>query len=166
VAAWRIVKLKPSNTQAVRDQIEQFEDGIGFEFGGASGQYGDLVDIGDNFVVPAEPGNEEGVPFYVLQCQRSKFEVQSAFTCSWGGEFQEGDFVIGGTYYKKHGTADNTFVFLDRSNVAYVHAHLVRAVKFSMTLASHMVKGGDRVYRMSSETLECIKSVLTEWWDS
>lgn len=83
-----------------------------------------------------------------------------------GGEFQPGDEVIGGTYYKKHGTADNTFVFLDKSHVAYVHAHLVRAVKFSMTLASHVVKGGDPVYRMSSETLECIKSVLTEWWDS
>lgn len=166
VAAWRGVKLRPSNTQSVRDQNEEYEHEVGFESGGISGEYGDLAEIGDNFVVPAEPGNEEGVDFYVMQCQRSKFEVVTPFTCNWGGEFDVGDFVIGGTYYKKHGTADNTFVFLDKSEVAYVHAHLVRAVKFTMTLASHVVKGGDPVYKMLRETLECVESVLAEWWDS
>lgn len=166
VDPWRVVKLKPSNAQAVRDQIQQFEHGEGFEFGGVSGQYGDLVEIGDNFVVPAEPGNEEGVEFYVMQCQRSKFEVEAPFTCTWGGEFDAGDFIIGGTYYKKHGTSDNTFVFLEKSQIAYVHSHLVRAVKFTMTIASHHVKGGDAVYKMSSETLECVRSVLREWWDN
>lgn len=28
----------------------------------------DVLEVGDNFVVPAEQPNEEGVDFYVLQC--------------------------------------------------------------------------------------------------
>ena len=39
----------------------------------------DLLNVGDNFVVPTEIGNEEGVDFYVLQCQIPKFKVVESF---------------------------------------------------------------------------------------
>jgi len=43
-----------------------------------------LLQIGDNFVVVAKEGNEEGVDFYILQCQQTKHVVQEPFTCAWG----------------------------------------------------------------------------------
>jgi hypothetical protein len=51
---------------------------------------GDLQ-IGDNFVILVEEGNEKGIDFYVLQCQKAKHVVQEAFTCSWGSSFEIGD---------------------------------------------------------------------------
>ena len=35
---------------------------------GIGGELGDLVEIGDNFVVPTEFDNDEGVDFHILQC--------------------------------------------------------------------------------------------------
>ncbi len=57
--------------------------------------------MGDNFVVPTQ-GNDEGVEFYILQCQQvSCHTVQDKFTCAWGGEFDSRDHVISRSYYQK-----------------------------------------------------------------
>ena len=64
---------------------------------------GDLVDIGDNFAIPAEEGNDEEVDFYILQCQRRKYVVMEQFCCVWGAVFQVGQAAIVGTYYQKSG---------------------------------------------------------------
>jgi hypothetical protein len=127
-------------------------------------ELGDLVAMGDNFVVPAPENNQEGVSFYVLQCQLPKGLVREDFSCVWGDESEAGDYVIQGTYYQKYGVWDNTYVYLSESRAAYVDAHLVRACKFPMTLASHRVKGDALVYKMSSDTLTMIEESLREWW--
>jgi hypothetical protein len=38
-------------------------------FGGDGEEISDLIIVGDNFVVPTEAENEEGVDFYIFQCQ-------------------------------------------------------------------------------------------------
>jgi len=38
-------------------------------------------------------------------------------------------------------------VFLDHSNIAYIDAHLVKAIKFPMILRDHHVKGDDPIYK-------------------
>jgi hypothetical protein len=81
-----------------------------------------------------------------------------------GGEFEAGDYVIQGTYSQKYGVQDNTYVYLSESRAAYVDAHLVRACKFPMTLASHRVKGDAPVYKMSGDTLTMIEESRREWW--
>jgi hypothetical protein len=98
-------------------------------FGADGEEISDLVNMGDNFVIPAEADNEEGVDFYILQCQTPKFKVLEPFKCVWGCKFDAGDYVIGGTYFQKWGISSKSFVFLHESRTAYIDAHLVRMRK-------------------------------------
>ncbi len=109
------------------------------------------VQIGDNFEVRAIEGNVEGVDFYVLQCQRPKFMVCEPFACVWGCEFEMGNYVVARTYYQKWGKGNQSYVYLINSNIAYVDAHLVKAIKFPMTLQDHHVKGDDSIYKLLVE---------------
>lgn len=43
-------------------------DGEDSRYGGDGETLADLLDPGDNFAVPAMPGNDEGVEFYLLSC--------------------------------------------------------------------------------------------------
>jgi hypothetical protein len=120
----------------------------------------DLINVGDNFVVPVEGDNEEGVDFYILQCQTLKFKVFEPFKCVWGCEFDAGDYVIGRIYYQKWEISTKSFVFLGESRTAYVDAHLDRMYKFPMPSAHHRVKGDYTIYQLSDDTLALIKSAL------
>lgn len=166
VAPWRHVRLRPHNAANVICQVEENDDPEGWEFDGVREDLGDLVEVGDNFAVPAPPGNDEGVAFYILQCQRKKFRVLEDFECPWGGSYKVGDYVLGGAYYKKSGRGSNTYVFLDKAVTAHVDAHLVRACKFPMVLAHHRVKGGDPVYKLQSKIEEAIAGALRAWWET
>lgn len=84
---------------------------------------------------------------------------------SMGWEFEAGDFVIEGTYYKKFGRGEDTYKYLEKLVKAHVAAHLVRACKFTMKQASYRVKGGEPVYKISSEVIEVIHQSLREWAD-
>jgi hypothetical protein len=95
--------LKPSNIQFACNVMDEHDREEDWEFGGDHGALGDVLVIKDNFAVPAEVDNEEGVDFYVLQCVRPKFVVTEPFECVWGGTFDAGDFVVAGTYYHRWG---------------------------------------------------------------
>lgn len=164
VSHWRVVRLRPKAAGPVQAQIALAEDARNLPDSAGTGALGDIVLLGDNFVIPAEEGNDEGVEFYILQCQKEKFQVQEDFLDPWGGDFRRGDFVISGSYYQKYGRASDTYVLLDASPVAHVDAHLVRLCKFSMTLASHVVRGNSAVYRLSADTELLIKEALRNWW--
>jgi hypothetical protein len=151
------------NTTAVAEQVEEMDEVENWLHDGVSVEIGDMVQVGDNFMIPAKEDNEDGVQFYVLQCQRTKFVLEETFTCPWGGIFKAGDVVIREKYYKKFGRGDKTYVFCDKAIDAHVDAHLVRACKFPMTLAAHRVKG-TLVYKMSSESQRVCEDALREWW--
>lgn len=164
VADWRVVRLRPSNVAAVEEQIESNDDLETWLPGGVDDCNSSLVQVGDNFAIPAPEGNNEGVEFYVLQCEKAKFQVAEDFQCPWGEVFQKGDFAVVGTYYQKYGRGSNTYVLLDKSLRAHVHARHIGAVKFPMILAPHTVRGDSAVYKMTAETLEMIQQVLSSWW--
>jgi hypothetical protein len=48
--------------------MEEFDDPNEPEFGGDGEELYDLLQVGDNFVVPIVKGTVEGVDFYILQC--------------------------------------------------------------------------------------------------
>ena len=121
---------------------------------------GDLVDIGDNFAVSADDGNEESVEYYVLQCQRKKAVVCEGFNCVWRGEFEVGQYVILGKYYQKYGRGRNSYIFLKDARPVYIDATLVLACKFSLLPATHRVKGGDPVYVLTNESIDVIRTSL------
>jgi hypothetical protein len=58
-------------------------------------------------------------------------------TYPWGYNFNVGNEVIHGKYFKKYGRDDKSYVFCDKAVDAHVDAHLVRACKFPMVLATH-----------------------------
>lgn len=160
VKPWALVKLKPSNLQFACNVMDEHDHEEDWEFGGEEGALGDVLSIGDNFAVPAELDNEEGVEFYVLQCQRPKFVVREAFDCVWGSSFHAGDSVVAGTYYQRWGRSNRSYVYLSESRLAYVSADLVKACKFLMRPANYRVKGDDPIYKMSEDTLALITSSI------
>ncbi len=103
VLLWCLIKLKPNNNRLVSDHMEEYEDHEKWEFGGDGEDLSNLLQVGDNFVVPVVEGNDERVDFYVLQCQRTKFMVCESFQCFWGFHFDVGDYVVARTYYQKWG---------------------------------------------------------------
>jgi hypothetical protein len=119
-----------------------------------------MLNIGDNFAVPAKEDNNEGVEFYILQCQRPKFFVKEPFECVWGGRFEVENYVVATTYYQRWGRTDKTYVYLNESRVSYVNTNLVIACKFLMQPASYKVKGQESIYKTSEDTLALIKSAV------
>jgi hypothetical protein len=53
----------------VKEQMQEVEEQEEWEFGGNSEILYNMIQIGNNFVVPTIEGNVEGVDFYNLQCQ-------------------------------------------------------------------------------------------------
>jgi hypothetical protein len=160
VKPWGLVKLKPLNIHfacTVMDEHDREED---WEFGGKHGVLGDVFVIGDNFAVPVEVDNEDGVDFYILQCQRPRFVVTEPFECIWGSTFHACDFTVAGTYYQRWGHSNKTYVYLSELRIAYVSADLVKACKFIMRPATYRVKGDEPIYKMSEDTPSMIKSSI------
>ncbi len=114
------------------------------------------------FVVPIIKGNVEGVDFYILQCQHRKFMINEPFTCVWGCEFDTTNYVVAGTYCQKWGRSSESYVFLEHSNVMYIDAHLVKVIKFPMTLGDHRLKGDDPIYKLLVEHESMIYVALNE----
>jgi hypothetical protein len=65
----------------VKDQMQQFEDPNDNEYDGNDKELFDLLQIGDNFVIPTTKGNVKSVDFYLFQCQQPNFLVHEAFHC-------------------------------------------------------------------------------------
>ena len=158
---WRAVKIQAhgaGNDLPVPD-LDEGEDVWDWEY--SEDGMADLVQAGDNFAVPAAEDNDEGVSFYILQCQGPKRILTEDFNCSWGGQFKAGDSVISGTYYQKWGrTHHHNYVYLANSQVAHVDATIVLACKFQMVPKQYRVKGGHRVYTLLDETVDVINSTL------
>jgi hypothetical protein len=75
VQQWRLIKLQPKYTQFVHENMEENGNlGVDGLIDGES--LGDLLQIGENFMVAIEEGNDEDVDVYILQCQKPKHVVQ------------------------------------------------------------------------------------------
>lgn len=107
----------------------------------------ECLELGDNFVVNVEEGNEEGVEFHVvLSTTSTHFEV--GLYMSLGHLFQASDVVVAGTYYQKWGTREKTYVLLHRSHIIYLYVSHVQAIKFCMLPTNHRVSGNEPVYTL------------------
>lgn len=159
VDPWSVVQIRVQNTRLVRTQmITSFEECDDSQFGGDEDELTDYLTIGQNFAVLAEDGNSEGVPYYVLHCQRPQFVVREAFACVWGNQFEVGDHAVEGTYYQKWGPQN--YVYLSTSRPAYIHSHLVIARGFPMMPQNHRVQGRDPTYKILHEHHQLILANL------
>ena len=88
VAPWTVLKIQPRNVRLVTRQTTQEENEDNWEYEYDGDCMADLVQVGDNFAVAASENNDEGVSFYILQCQIAKHIVQEDFDCVWEGTFK------------------------------------------------------------------------------
>jgi hypothetical protein len=152
VTPWQLVKLKPHNTRLARNKmIQELERDDDSQYGGDVDDMIDILEIGDHFAVLAEDNNDEGVPYYILQCQRTKFVAGEDFECVWGNRFEVGDHVVEGIYFQNWGAGSQNYVYLSGSCLAFIHSHLVKATKFPMILLDHRVKGDEPIYKLLDE---------------
>jgi hypothetical protein len=152
VLPWRLVKLRPRNTRVVRRvMIESVQNDDQSQFGGNEDTLSDGISIGDNFAVLADEGNDEGVPYYVLQCQRPKFLVHRAFECVWKNTFDVGQYAIEGFYYQRWGRGSRNYVYLSGSHPAYLYLDFVKARRFPMVPTDHVVQGSEPTYTLLEE---------------
>jgi hypothetical protein len=149
-----LIACNPGYVRAV--MFTEFDVENWDEFGLNGTYLASILELGDNLDICATPENEENVEFYILMCIKKPFVCKKAFTCVWDKTFEVGDSVIEGTYYQKYGTSHDTYVFLQKSQKAYVAVENVQAVKFPMLLADHRVLGNDPVYKLQAEVEEAI----------
>jgi hypothetical protein len=156
VQPWRLHTLEPcavtepSNEDDDEDLAWEGEEGDNFEAASLS--------VGDNFAIIAEPGNLEGADFYILQCTKGMHVVQEEKrTDSWGGEYDRGDEVVEGLYFKCQGKNEKSFILMRNAGTACIYSHLIFKSKFAMLQAKHKQKGQLSVYKLSPSKLAAIK---------
>ena len=82
--------------------IQELERNDDLQYGGEIDDTIDPLEIGDHFAVIAEDNNDEGVPYYILQCGHANgqsFFIGKAFECIWSNMFKVGDHILGGIYF-------------------------------------------------------------------
>jgi hypothetical protein len=147
IPAWSLVKIRVIQQQ----MMQSLEEEDNLQFGGDPDILTEELQIGQNFAVLAEEGNDEEVQYYILQCQRAKFVVREDFDCVWGNKFEVGDHAIEGIYYQRCGRGLHNYVYLTGSHPAYIHSHLVKAKNFSILPHDHRVQGQDPTNKLSEE---------------
>jgi hypothetical protein len=70
------------------------------------------LEVGDNFVVNVEEGNNKGADFWLVCCVKPLHKSKQPYKCRWGTNFDEGDDAVVGKYYQKWGTSNSSYVQL------------------------------------------------------
>jgi hypothetical protein len=161
VSPWKLLTLEPvRSTNAVQEtKLEAQQDWTGE----ADDNYiASQLQVGDNFAVPAELGNTEGVDFYVVQCTRTMHIVEETSRRDvWDGKVVErGDKIVEGLYYQRKGLSQTSYILLRDKGVSFHYSHLILTLKFRMVQARHKQKGDTTVYQMSENSLQRIRAVL------
>ncbi len=76
-----------------------------------------VLEVGDNFIINAEEGNDEDVSFWLIMCTKPLHKVKAPFIDNWENSYEEGDDVVKGLYYQKWGNSDNSLWGL----IAHLH---------------------------------------------
>jgi hypothetical protein len=113
-----LIARNPGYVRAI--MLAEFDVENWDEFGLNGTYLASTLELGDNLAICAVPENEENVEFYILMCTKKPFVCKKAFTYAWGKIFEVRDSIIEGTYYQKYGTGHDTYVFLRKSQKAYV----------------------------------------------
>jgi hypothetical protein len=94
--------------------------------------------LGDNFVIVAALGNNEGVDFFILQCIKQMHIVQEDVGLDdWGNFVETGDEIIINHYCKQLGTRKSSYVLIRDKGPTFIYSHLMCDSKFSLVQAAH-----------------------------
>jgi hypothetical protein len=105
----------------------------------------DLVKIGDVFAVIAGENNEEGVEYYLLQCNSAKSKLLDNVIDDYGIDYSRDDMVVQGTYFVQVPSRAKRYLAFERFHLektSIQFSHLVIGTKLRMS--SVMLKGKER----------------------
>jgi hypothetical protein len=89
------------------------------------------LEASDTFVVPIEDGNEEGVDFYRMCCERPPFTLDVGVEpYLWDATYFAWEVVVLGKYHKSWGKKGLSYVMLNDNPMGYAYLHLVCYVNF------------------------------------
>jgi hypothetical protein len=160
---WDVEVLNASSTAYVRRAMEANFHEDEWDAYGVDGDYlAACLQLGDNFAVNAEEGNDEDVDFYIVLCTKALFTATKSFKCKWGETFNVGDKVVAGKYYQKWGRSESNYVLLRKGETIHLLASCVRAIKFPMFPAQHRVSGNDPVYTLPSHAADGINQAIAD----
>jgi hypothetical protein len=95
VSPWKLLTLEPmKNTDVVQEAEEEVDSAWIAE--PDDNFLASQLQVGDNFAVPAELGNAEGVDFYIVQCTRTMYTVEEVnLRDAWSGKaVDRGDEIV------------------------------------------------------------------------
>jgi hypothetical protein len=78
----------------------------------------------------------------------------------WRGQYERGDEVVEGFYFKQQGKRENSYILLGEQGIACTYSHLKIASKFSIVQEKHKQKGGQNVYQLSDSSLVQLKAIV------
>ncbi len=87
--------------------------------------------VSDNFVMHAKDGNEEGVDFYIMCCERPPFTLDVKVGPNlWDATYYAWEVVVSGKYHKFWVKKGLSYVMLNDNPMGYAYLHLVCYVNF------------------------------------
>ena len=104
-----------------------------------------LIEIGDVFAVIARENNEEGVEYYLLQCNSAKSKLLDNVIDDYGIDYSRDDMVVQGTYFVQVPSRAKRYLAFERFHLektSIQFSHLVIGRKLG--ISSVMLKGKER----------------------
>lgn len=95
VTSWSFHKITLSDGGNSDDELEEPK------YEGHYEALSEAIEVGDNFALNAEDGNEEGVDFYLIKCTSTKEQLKADEVDSWGTKIEAGSYILKGFYYKQ-----------------------------------------------------------------
>jgi hypothetical protein len=122
------------------DRLEEEDD---LQFGGDHNLLTEELHIEDNYAMFSKEGNDEGFPYYMLQCRRHKFVIREGFDHVWGNSFSFGDSAVEGIYYQRWWKDECNYILLSNFHPAYSNLHSIKANYFPMVSNNCRVQGSN-----------------------
>jgi len=148
VLPWQLVTLYPDIEDENQIEVSHVEPQFMVDYDDLT----DIMEIGDVFAVIAGEDNDEGVDYYLLQCNSIKSKLVDSIVDDYGIDYSRGDMVVKGTYFVYVPSRAKRYLAYERFNVektSIQFSHLVIGTKLRMTTT--MYKGKERFQLLISD---------------
>ena len=92
---WQLVTLYPDIEDENQIEVSHVEPQFMVDYDDLT----DIIEIGDVFAVIAREDNDEGIDYYLLQCNSVKSKLVDSIVDDYNIDYSRGDIVVKGTYF-------------------------------------------------------------------
>ena len=141
VSPWKIITLYPDMEDDLQNEAIHNDPQFMVDYDDLT----DLIKIGDVSTIIARENNEEGVEYYLLQCNSTKSKLLDNVLDDYGIDYSRGDMVVQGTYFVQVPSRAKRYLVFERFHLektSIQFSHLVIGTKLHMSTI--MLKGKQR----------------------